>query len=445
MEKKFMTGPAAPQGGFALALAAALLCLVLPAGAALAVAARQGKSGARVFRDMTVCAACGAAAYFLIGSWLLFGADAGAVLGLPPGASHPAAQAGLPGAGGAGEAPGLGAASFFLYHLGLALVPFWMFYAVNGERLTRAGNALMCAVVCALIFPVAGHWTIGSRWLGPPGAGWLATRGFFDAAGGVCALVCGAAAALAGLLGGDAPSGAPQPKTPQPGMPGSNAPPAFPEGGGPGWRIALCCWLLAAALATRASGGYFFGALVALVLGGLCGALGAKAASVAAENGAKAGLSWLASLLRAGGPALAAWRENLGEHEALGLAAGVAALSSALAAAPWWAVPLIGALAGSLVRMVLAGLAAALDLTNAARRVLALGLGGALGAAATGLVALAQPSLLVNDMFVAGGVTLAGIELTGAAATAAWTIAVVWLLQRGLMLAQRALAALPDK
>jgi len=417
-----MTGPAAPQGGFALFLAAALLCLALPAGAARIAAARRGKPWAGTYRDLLLCAGFGAAAFFLLGSWLLFGADAGGVLGLPPGASLPAGQAGIMGKGGAREA---GAAWFFLYHLGLCLVPFWMFYAVNGERLTRAGNALLCVVVCVLVFPVAGHWLWGQRWLGPPGAGWLAARGFFDAAGGVAALVCGAAAALAGMLGGDEPRA------------------ATADDGGLGWGIALAAWLLAASLAAEASGGYFFGALIALGLGGFFGALAAKAASVAALAGTKAGLHWLGSLFTTQGRAVTLWRENLGPDEAVGLAAGVAALSSALSVAPWWAIPPLSALAGSLAWTGLNFLGAVLDMTVEARRILALGLGAAVGAAACGLVALPQPALYAPGLFVAGGATLAGIELTGAAATAAWTIAVVWLAQRALRRAQRALATLP--
>ena len=454
-----MTGPAVPQGGFELSLAAALLCLALPCGAARIVGARQGKPWTMALRDMLLCASFGAAAFFLVGSWLLFGADAGGILGLPPGASHPAAQAGIMGAAEPGD---LGAASFFLYHLGLCLVPFWMFHAVCGDRLTRAGNALMCAAVCAFVFPITGHWAIGYRWLGPFGSGWLAARGFFDAAGGVVALVCGAAAALAGLLGGEAPSGEPIPRTPQPEalqgdvrqteaprpgepQPETPKPDATPGGGGPGWWIVLGSWLLAASLAAGASGGYFFGALIATSLGGFFGALAAKAASVAALAGTKAGLDWLVSLFRTQGRALTQWRGNLGPEEAVGLAAGVAALSSGLGVAPWWAIPAVGALAGGLAWTGLAFLGAVLDVTTPARRVLALGLGGAIGAALSGLVALPQPSRFVSDMFGAGGVTRAGIELTGAAAVAAWTISVVWLVQRGLLRAQRALAALPGE
>lgn len=416
-----MTGP---QGGFALFLAAALLCLVLPVGAARIAAARRGKPWGGIYRDLLLCAGFGAAAFFLVGSWLLFGADAGGILGLPPGASLPAGQAGIMGRGGAQEA---GAASFFLYHLGLCLVPFWMFYAVNGERLTRAGNALMCVVVCLLVFPVAGHWTVGQRWLGAPGAGWLAARGFCDAAGGVAALVCGGAAALAGMLGG-APLPARQ-----------------PQDDAPGWGIALVSWLLAASLAAGASGGHVVGALIALGLGGVCGALAAKAASVAARAGGRAGLRWLGSLLATQGRALTLWRENLGADEAVGLAAGVAALSGALSVAPWWAIPLLGALAGGLAWTGLYFLGALLDLAAPARRCLALGLGAAVGAVACALVALPQPALYAPGLFVAGGPALAGIELTGAAATAAWTIAIVWLVQRALRRAQRALASLPGE
>jgi ammonia channel protein AmtB len=429
-----MTGPAGPHGGFALCLAAVLLCLALPASAARIVAAQHGKSWAQTLRDMLLCASFGAAAFFLVGSWLTFGADAGGILGLPPGASHPAPQADT-----------LGAALFFLYHLGLCLVPFWMFYAVSGARLTRAGNALMCAVVCVFVFPVIGHWTIGYRWLGASGAGWLAARGFFDAAGGVAALGCGAAAALAGMLGGAA-AGSPRDGAPtgdDSATTGGDG--AAPEGSGAGWQIMLVSWLLASAFSAGSSGGNFFGALAALIMGCFCGALAAKTVAVAAQAGASAGLHWLVKLFRSQNRDFVQWLGNLGPDEAVGLAAGAAALSSGLTVAPWWAIPAIGALAGSLAWISLEFLGVVLGLTPLVRRVLALGLGGAIGAAFSGLVALPQPSLFINDMFVAGGVTLAGIELTGAAATAAWTIAVVWLVQRGLLRAQRALAALPEE
>lgn len=87
---------------------------------------------------------------------------------------------------------------------------FWIFQCVfAGTAATIVSGAMAgrtkftgylaySAVICAVIYPISGHWMWGS--LFGPGSGWLEDKGFVDFAGSTVVHSCGAWLALAGAL-----------------------------------------------------------------------------------------------------------------------------------------------------------------------------------------------------------------------------------------------------
>ncbi|BAD39214.1 ammonium transporter [Symbiobacterium thermophilum] len=123
-------------------------------------------------------------AFWAVGFGLMFGADAGGLVGLG----------------------GFGSPESRFLHLGLA-IPFFVFLwfqttfagtaatIVSGamaERTKFSAYLLFSAAITLLVYPVGGHWI----W----GGGWLAQLGFVDFAGSTVVHSVGAWAALAGLL-----------------------------------------------------------------------------------------------------------------------------------------------------------------------------------------------------------------------------------------------------
>lgn len=123
-------------------------------------------------------------AFWALGFGLMFGPDAGGLIGLG----------------------GLGAAEANFSHLGLA-IPFLVFLwfqttfagttatIVSGamaERTKFSAYLIFSTAITLLVYPVGGHWI----W----GGGWLARLGFLDFAGSTVVHSVGAWASLAGLL-----------------------------------------------------------------------------------------------------------------------------------------------------------------------------------------------------------------------------------------------------
>ncbi len=87
---------------------------------------------------------------------------------------------------------------------------FWIFQCVfagtaativSGAMAGRtkfSGYLVYSAFICAVIYPISGHWMWGS--LFGPGSGWLEAKGFVDFAGSTVVHSCGAWLALAGAI-----------------------------------------------------------------------------------------------------------------------------------------------------------------------------------------------------------------------------------------------------
>jgi Amt family ammonium transporter len=152
--------------------------------------------------------------FWVIGFGLMFG-DGNPLAG----------TSGLLFATGADNSPAVGEAYKGVYSaMSWAGVPFWakfMFQLVFcgtcativsgavAERIKFASFLVFSLVICAVIYPLIGHWI----W----GAGWLASLGFFDFSGSTVIHSAGGWAALAGILllgpriGKYSPSGKPKP------------------------------------------------------------------------------------------------------------------------------------------------------------------------------------------------------------------------------------------
>ncbi|MBN2643789.1 MAG: ammonium transporter [Victivallales bacterium] len=87
---------------------------------------------------------------------------------------------------------------------------FWIFQCVfagtaativsgaMAERTKFSSYLIYSAFICAIIYPISGHWMWGS--LFGPGSGWLEEKGFMDFAGSTVVHSCGAWLALAGAI-----------------------------------------------------------------------------------------------------------------------------------------------------------------------------------------------------------------------------------------------------
>ena len=66
------------------------------------------------------------------------------------------------------------------------------------ERTRFLGYLVYSVIICAVIYPVFGHWAWGSLYFGDAGQGWLERLGFLDFAGSTVVHSVGGWAALAG-------------------------------------------------------------------------------------------------------------------------------------------------------------------------------------------------------------------------------------------------------
>jgi ammonium transporter, Amt family len=157
----------------------------------------RAKNAVNILAKNFIVFAISTAAYWILGFGLMYG-DGNALIGLK----------GLLFAAGADNSPNTGEAYAGAYSaLSWTGVPFWAKFffqlvfcgtaatIVSGavaERIKFGSFLLFSVAICAIIYPVTGHWI----W----GAGWLASLGFFDFAGSTVVHSVGGWCALAGIL-----------------------------------------------------------------------------------------------------------------------------------------------------------------------------------------------------------------------------------------------------
>jgi ammonium transporter, Amt family len=157
----------------------------------------RAKNAVNILAKNFIVFAISTAAYWILGFGLMYG-DGNALIGLK----------GLLFASGADNSPATGDAYTGVYSaLSWTGVPFWAKFffqlvfcgtaatIVSGavaERIKFGSFLVFSIAICAVIYPVTGHWI----W----GGGWLASHGFFDFAGSTVVHSVGGWCALAGIL-----------------------------------------------------------------------------------------------------------------------------------------------------------------------------------------------------------------------------------------------------
>ncbi len=68
------------------------------------------------------------------------------------------------------------------------------------ERTRFIAYLLYSVLICAVVYPIFGHWAWGSLYFGEAGQGWLERLGFMDFAGSTVVHSVGGWAALAGAI-----------------------------------------------------------------------------------------------------------------------------------------------------------------------------------------------------------------------------------------------------
>jgi ammonium transporter len=129
-----------------------------------------------------------AALFWLFGFGLMFGEDAGGVLG---------------GSAFLFDSESAYLIAFFVFQLGFIGTATTLISGAVAERTRFAGYLVIATIVAALIYPVFGHWVWGDASLvegGASGDGWLRELGFFDFAGSTVVHSVGGWAALAAVI-----------------------------------------------------------------------------------------------------------------------------------------------------------------------------------------------------------------------------------------------------
>lgn len=88
--------------------------------------------------------------------------------------------------------------TFFLFQCVFAGTASTIVSGAMAERTKFLTYLIYSAVICAVVYPVAGHWFWGSY--APSGSGWFTNKGFVDFAGSTVVHSCGGWLALAGAI-----------------------------------------------------------------------------------------------------------------------------------------------------------------------------------------------------------------------------------------------------
>ena len=136
----------------------------------------------KIFVDLTI----GALAFWAVGFGLMFGADAGGVIGASLFFSPEKIETGL-------ELP---SAAYVLFQLGFAVACISIVSGAVAERMNFKAYVIVAGLIALLLYPISGHWVWN-------GEGWLARLGMKDFAGSAVIHLLGGSAAfvIAWILG----------------------------------------------------------------------------------------------------------------------------------------------------------------------------------------------------------------------------------------------------
>jgi Amt family ammonium transporter len=151
----------------------------------------RSKNAGNILMKNLLDFSAGAVIFFLFGFAIMFGSDLGGIFG-----GSGFALAGINGQ----EASGQWTMTFWFFQAVFAATAATIVSGGIAERTKFSAYILISIIVTGLIYPVSGHWSWGSLWLGEAGSGWLENLGFSDFAGSTVVHSTGAWVALAGAM-----------------------------------------------------------------------------------------------------------------------------------------------------------------------------------------------------------------------------------------------------
>jgi len=130
----------------------------------------------KIFVDLTI----GALAFWAVGFGLMFGADAGGIVGTSLFFAPETIELGID----------LPAAAFVLFQLGFGIACLSIVSGAVAERMNFKAYVIVAGLIALLLYPISGHWVWNAD-------GWLAGLGMKDFAGSAVIHLLGGSAAFA--------------------------------------------------------------------------------------------------------------------------------------------------------------------------------------------------------------------------------------------------------
>jgi Amt family ammonium transporter len=164
-------------------LGAALVFFMQPGFAMLEAGLIRAKNVGNIIMKNFMDLSIGSVMYWVVGFGIMFGGSASGLIGSPD-----VFLAGglLEGAAPAGVSPW----AFFIFQTVFCATSATIVSGSMAERTKFSAYCVYSVIICALIYPISGHWI----W----GGGWLANLGFHDFAGSTAVHLVGGVAALVG-------------------------------------------------------------------------------------------------------------------------------------------------------------------------------------------------------------------------------------------------------
>ena len=172
-------------------IAAILVMFMQPGFACVECGFTRAKNAGNILMKNFIDFAAGSLIFFLVGFGLMFGTDIGGFIG--------ASGFALNGVTGL-DPDGQWTLTFWFFQSVFAATAATIVSGAIAERTKFSAYLIITVLITALIYPISGHWSWGSLWLGDAGAGWLEGFGFTDFAGSTVVHSVGAWCGLAGAL-----------------------------------------------------------------------------------------------------------------------------------------------------------------------------------------------------------------------------------------------------
>jgi Amt family ammonium transporter len=356
-------------------MCAFLVFFMQPGFAMLEVGFTRAKNAANILMKNLMDFSIGSLAYWAIGFGIMFGASRGGLFG----ASGFFLSDGDPSTG-----EGMWKIAFWLFQVVFAATAATIVSGAMAERTKFKSYIIYCVFICALIYPVVGHWI----W----GGGWLSKLGMIDFAGSTVVHSVGGWCALAGAIAVGPRLGKYGPNGKINAIPGHNIPLAAL-----GVFILWFGWFGFNAGSTTSGMNLSIGVIA--VTTNLAAAAGAVAAMI---------LVWI-------------WHGKPDTSMTLnGALAGLVGITAPCANVSPSSAVIIGAVAGILVVLAVEFVDRVLKIDDPVGAISVHGVCGAWGTLAAGLFAQSKYGG-VDGLFFGGGFSQLGVQALGVASVFAWS------------------------